>query len=422
MKVLTTTLCYPTPDAPDQGVFVQRRAATVASHPTVDLHVVAPQPTCPLLRKASNYPATLGRSSTRYPRMLSIPLLSRALDGWSFARTIERYIAGENAAGQGPFDLIDAHFVYPDGVGAWRAGRRLGIPVVVTVRGKIVSLSQRTLRRLQMRAMLRGVQGVIAVSESLRDSVHRLAGSDVHVDVIPNGVDAATFHWIDRQRARKLLGWDARLCYVLAVGHLQHVKGFDRLVDIWPRVRMTLGDVRLILAGSERGERRYRRRLLAAIEACNTTTSIDDGSRSIHYVGAHHPQDLNLMYNAADLTVSASRSEGWSNAISESLATGTPVVATAVGAVAQQIDPDESGLIVPNGDDDALATAIVEGLGRDWNRPRIARNGAARTWQHTADEVLAVFERVLQARPRSAHAAGLDLLRQVNRSLLEATP
>jgi glycosyltransferase involved in cell wall biosynthesis len=328
--------------------------------------------------------------------MFSIPVLGWATDGVAFGHALERYIISREKPSA--VDLIDAHFVYPDGVGAWLAGRRLGIPVAVTVRGKIVSLSHKAIRKMQIARMLRGVDARIAVSQSLADWVHRIGGSDLSVDVIPNGAEPATFHPVDRDHVRAELGWDANAKYLLAVGHMQKVKGFDRIVTVMPELRARLGDVRLVLAGSTRGEWSFRRRMRRLIARCG-------GSPAVTFVGPASAERLNLMYNAADLFVNISRSEGWNNAISESLAAGTPVVAFDVGGNAEQICSPQLGSIVPDGDEATLVRTIVASLGASWNRTLIAAHGGARGWPQVAGEVQAVFDRVLQARAAAAGQA-----------------
>ncbi len=414
MRILTTTLCYPTPAAPEQGIFILRRAAAVANRPQTDVQVVAPQPWCPLLRRGrSSFPRGAGAIvpdplPVSYPRLVSVPVLGWAADGLAFAHALTGFVRRWRARGRSGFDLIDAHFVYPDGVGAWLAGRSLGIPVVVTVRGKIVSLSRRTLRRWQIHLMLRGVAARVAVSKSLAGWVHKVGGSDLDVDVIPNGVDADVFHPLDRQRTRATLGWEPATRYILAVGHLQRLKGFDRLVSIMPAVRAAVGDVRLILVGSYRGERSFQAKLLRRITAVNRSTDSGPGNPCVQFIGPASGLTLNDLYNAADLTVNGSRSEGWSNVISESLAAGTPVVATDVGGNREQIINPALGTIVPDGDAPALAQAVAAALRQTWDHAAIARHGAARNWQQTAQQVHAVFARVLAAAQNSPAAPITD--------------
>ncbi|MCL2330143.1 MAG: glycosyltransferase [Phycisphaerae bacterium] len=373
--------------------------------------VVSPQPWCPLLRRSnttsnqkSPHPRPSHQTSldsvsplpTVYPRMFSIPVVGWATDGLAFARALETQI--DILGGPKSIDLIDAHFEYPDGVGAWLAARRLHIPVVVTVRGKIVSLSKKAIRRMQMAAMLRGVDARIAVSRSLAEWVRRIAGNDLEVDVIPNGVDTETFYPIDPTQARTKLGWQQNARYLLAVGHLQRVKGFDRIIEIMPDLRLRLGDVRLVLAGSTRGEWRFKQRVRKLIARCG-------GSPAVMFVGPQSAEQLRLMYNAADLSLNVARSEGWNNSISESLAVGTPVVAFDVGGNAEQIHSPQLGRIVPDGDANALITTIESSLKTKWNRVLIAAHGGSRGWNQVAREVQDVFRRVLQARAAATKQA-----------------
>ncbi len=387
MKVLTTTMCYPSLARPDQGIFVQRRAMALArlGH---DIEVVSPQPWCPLLRPDTGCSDHTSPLPVSYPRMFSIPVVGWVTDGFAYARALKRSLADRSK--QACFDLVDAHFEYPDGVGAVLAGRRLGLPVIVTVRGKIVSLSRHRGRRAQIRAMLRRADGIIAVSRSLAEQTRAIAGGDLHVDVVPNGVDSETFHPRDRVECRRLLDWHPRARYVLAVGHLQRLKGFDRLVAVWPALRAACGDVRLVLAGSRRGERDFAAQLFQDIDRVNHT----DGP-CIEFLGPQSPERLNLLYNAADVTANTSRSEGWCNAIAESLAVGTPVVATDVGGNREQIHSPELGIMVPDDDGDALTAALTRALRSNWDRSAIAAAGSRRSWDQVAREVDAVFQRVL---------------------------
>jgi len=70
-----------------------------------------------------------------------------------------------------------------------------------------------------------------------------------------------------------------------------------------------------------------------------------------------------LLYRAADIFVQPSHVEGMSNALLEAMACGLPAVATTVGAAPQMVDDGVDGLLVPPGDPDALASAMVRLLG-----------------------------------------------------------
>ena len=101
------------------------------------------------------------------------------------------------------------------------------------------------------------------------------------------------------------------------------------------------------------------------------------------------------MLNGADLFVLASRSEGWCNAIVESLACGCPVVATDVGGNREIVNDAGLGRLVPFGDREALCEAVCGALAAEWDRRRIAEIGGRRDWQQVARECVDVFQSVL---------------------------
>jgi hypothetical protein len=117
MRVLTTTICYPTDKHPDQGVFIQRRAAGHGRRRRATVQVVSPQPWCPLLRRTAAPADQDWPVPATYPRMLSIPVLSWIADGVSFGRTLEQYIV--HNGGPSRFDLIDHISFTPT---AWAPG------------------------------------------------------------------------------------------------------------------------------------------------------------------------------------------------------------------------------------------------------------------------------------------------------------
>jgi len=183
---------------------------------------------------------------------------------------------------------------------------------------------------------------------------------------------------------------------VVSVGHLQALKGFHRLVEVWPDVRRRCGDVRLLLIGSEAGEPDYAERLYSTIDDVNEVAGPTRGGAAVTCLGRQAPEDVARLLNAADLFVLASRSEGWCNAIAEALACGCPVVATDVGGNREIVREPGLGELVPLGRRDALVEAVCGALGRDWDRSYIAQVGGLRDWQQVGRECVDVLESVLR--------------------------
>lgn len=381
------------------------------------------------------------------PRMFYLPGVLKVLDAAFYARSLRQGL--RQALGGAKPDLIDAHFEWPDGVGAYHVAREIGAAFVCTLRGKLVSQAAMPAKRRRIREMLLGADALIVVSQSLADLANEIAGRDLSIRVIPNGIDPTVFRRFamnadETAALRAELGWEPNARYIVSVGHLQALKGFHRLVEVWPAVRRRAGDVRLILVGGPAGEPGYERRLEKMIRptglrgdkaagfragasksrtrpggggseaaggrvrASNLRTCPRGGdetagrwtSGSVTVLGRVPPTEVARLLNAADVFVLASRSEGWCNAIAEALACGCPVVATDVGGNGELICDAALGRLTPLGDREALAGTICEALAGRWDRDRIAQAGGRRDWRQVAGECVDVF---MSAMSRRAH-------------------
>ena len=139
-----------------------------------------------------------------HPRFFSIPRYAKCLDGVFYFLCLVGFIARLRRTFS--FDLVDAHFEFPDGVGATLLAKLFHRPVVVTLRGKLVRLSGYRLHRPQLRWMLRHADRVVAVSEYLRDIAGGLGIPPQRVRVIRNGVDTDVFKPMEQTQARALCG------------------------------------------------------------------------------------------------------------------------------------------------------------------------------------------------------------------------
>jgi len=390
VNILSTTLCYPTPANPSQGVFVHRRLAAMAR--LTEVRVVCPVPYFPgwSAKPPDDLPDAV--PPVDYPTMYYLPGVLKTLDATFFSLALRGRL--RTLRGRFPFDLIDAHFVWPDGVGAAMVAWKLGLPIVATVRGKIVSQARHVLRRRRIVAMLRSADGLIAVSNALAQQVRDLAGSALDVRVIPNGVDTDVFKPADPVAARQALGLSPAARYVVSVGQVREIKGFDRLVDVLPEVRRRAGDVRLVLVGPGIGETGYEHRVRRLIQRHGL-------QEAVGLVGPKDPETVARYLAAADVFALATRSEGWCNAIHEALAVGTPVVTTDVGGNRELVSSDDLGLLVPFGQPAALADALASALAGTWDRQAISATGGQRSWDQVAAETLSVIQEILARRSTS---------------------
>lgn len=392
MRVLTFTRLWPNAAMPNHGVFIEERMRRVAALPGVEVETVAPVPWFPPLpgpqrwRRFAKVPRREVRHgiAAEHPRYPLVPRMSAALHGrallagsWSTVRKMHR---------ARPFDLIDAHFLHPDGFAAVKLGERLGIPVVLSARG---SDAQGHAEEPGMRELLAptiaGAAMLIAVSRPIAERLLELGAPADRIAVVPNGIDASVFHpnLAAGTAVRKHVGCMPGERLIVSVGRLERVKGHDVLLDALAILARAVR-VRLLVVGE--GERR------AELE--QQAHRLGLGERVL-FTGSVPHDTLNAWYSAADVFCLPSRSEGHPNALVEALACGVPSVATAVGAAGEVLSP-ECGLIVPPEHPAALATALAAALTRAWDRNRVRDRVAGRSWERVADSVRAVFEEAVR--------------------------
>ena len=382
MRILTFTSLFPNASHPLLAVFVYQRTAHLARVPGNTVQVVAPLPYAPSWfpgkrwQLAASVPReeSIGGLDVFHPRYPLVPKISMPLHGFLMfmgCASLVRHLHQEH-----PFDCIDAHFVYPDGFAACLLGKMLKIPVLVSARGTDMTLypTFKTIRPL-VRWTLQHAAGLAAVSESLKEAMVQVGAPPEKIRVISNGVDADLFFLEPLRDARETLGLPRDSRILVSVGNLLPVKCHERLIYAVADLRERFPTLR----GYIIGEGIARPRLERLIAEANLRDRV-------HLVGSKPNDELRTWFSAADASCLFSSREGWPNVVSESIACGTPVVATGVGGVPEIISSPDLGIVVEQ-DASAISAGIAEALGRNWNREGIAAYGRRRTWDVVGAEV-----------------------------------
>jgi glycosyltransferase involved in cell wall biosynthesis len=394
MNVLVFTSLFPNNVQPNLGIFIAERIARVAQLPGVGVKVVAPVPWYPPLLPGwrSRYRSVLSAETVRgldvlHPRYAMIPKVGMRHHGAMMLRSVLDPVRALHARHR--FDVIDAHYLYPDGHAGIGLGHSLGLPVVVSARGSDVNRFAGLPRiRPMLESTLARADGVIAVSSALRDRMTELGAPASAIDVIPNGVDLAVYSPRDRHEARQRLGLPDRPT-ILYVGNLVPGKGLEALIDAVSRLGGGDDMARragLLLVGGGR--------LRPALEARTASLGVASGVR---FAGEVAHAELADWYSAADVLCLASEREGWPNVLLEALACGTPVVATRAGGIPEIVTSDRVGILA-DGTPDAIAAALRDALRRDWDRATLRAHAEPYTWERAAEAVGRVFERALARR------------------------
>src|SRR5262249_8474844 len=147
-------------------------------------------------------------------------------------------------------DIIDAHYVYPDGFAAILLGKLLRKPVVVSARGSDINLFSKfvTIRPF-IREVLARADALIAVSESLKARMVELGCAPEKITVISNGVDSVKFQSRPKNEMRRLLGLPADRSILLSIGNLTENKGFHILIEAVAALRLQNTGVLLLIIG-----------------------------------------------------------------------------------------------------------------------------------------------------------------------------
>jgi glycosyltransferase involved in cell wall biosynthesis len=390
MRLLTFSTLYPNAAAPTHGVFVENRLRHLVGTGAVTSTVLAPVPWFPSQNarfgawaRHAAAPAEETRHGLRvlHPRFLAIPRVGMSASPYLLYASAARAVARLMREGA-VFDAIDAHYLYPDGVAATWLGRRFGLPVVMTARGSDVTQlpAYAWPRRLILRAA-QDAAAIVTVSAGLHDALRDLGVAPGKMTVLRNGVDLTLFRPLDRVAARAALGLVRPT--LVSVGALIARKGHDRTIAAMQH----LPEWELMIVGDGP--------LRAALQSQAARCGVAD---RVHFMGAQAHESLPQFYAAADISVLASSREGWANVLLESMACGTPVVASPIPGNTEVVRAPEAGLLMRENSAACLAEAVYT-LSFDLpHRARTTAYAARFGWAETSAGQLALFRDVIAAR------------------------
>ena len=254
------------------------------------------------------------------------------------------------------YDVVHSHYWLSSWVGR-ELSQAMGVPHLVTFHtlGLIKMQSragevEQPERPVVEAEVMASADRIIAFSPHERDAMARLYGADAaKVSLVPCGVDLSVFRPLDQKAVRDRLGLNGEKI-LLYVGRVEPLKGLDLLVETAAQMDSEDG-VRVIVVGADvNGDREMDRVKLLAKER--------DLEGQIDFVGQVDHKELPLYYNAADVCVVPSYYESFGLVALESMACGTPVVATRVGGLSTIIQHGRTGYLKPWRCPDAFANSV----------------------------------------------------------------
>lgn len=279
-----------------------------------------------------------------------------------------------------PFDLLHAHFAFPDGFAATRVGKRMRLPVVVTLHGSDVTnvLASESSLAGPVRSAIASAQAIICVSAELERTVRAVLPPEVYTTVIPNGFNQQLF----------TIGTERRDLGYVFVGALRPAKNVGMLLSAYLE-NPVLHDWPLTIVGSG-----------PLKEALEMQVSSSPSTANVRFVGELSREGVADAMRRAGALVLPSMREGYGVVAAEALACGTPVVASHVGGLPEMLADPRAGILIGPGDAEQLAQALRAVQEWPYSSAEVAGASGARPWTERAAQIGDLYAEVIARRKR----------------------
>ena len=389
VRTLLFSTLYPSSALPRAGIFVETRLRELLKTRRVVAKVVAPVRWSPVHHPKFGVYAQIAAAPSRevlngvdvlHPRFLSIPKIGMNIAPFLLAIGAAGALSQLRDEGF-DFEVIDAHYYYPDGVAAAILSRWFDRPLSITARGSDVNLiGDFTWPSWLMKMAARRAQASIGVSEALVDRMQALGFDAKKLIAMRNGIDLQRFYPGDRAELKVVLGL-AQRPVLLTVGNLKETKGQRLIIKSLPLVLSIYPDALLVVLGDGPDA--------AALRELAKGMNL---AKQVRFIGAMQQEQLCRWYSAADVLVLASSSEGWPNVLLEAMACGTPVVASDVGGVREIVRDLRVGRVFLQRDEKSIAQAICEVLDQCSTVAEIRKYSEQYSWDETSRSQAELFE------------------------------
>ncbi|OUR63171.1 hypothetical protein A9Q74_02905 [Colwellia sp. 39_35_sub15_T18] len=390
MNILTISSLYPNNKDPKHGIFIETRLRNLmADFPEIKPIVIAPVPWFPFSSAKFGEYAKFADVVTKevrnnievhHPKYVVIPKIGMYLTPFFMTIAIAKVIKKLKKQDK-HFDLIDGHYFYPDGVAIAKAAKKYNIPFTCTARGTDINLipQQPKARKMIQKVFIQAAH-TMTVCQALKDEMLTLGAKSSDVTVLRNGVDLELFNSSSKEQQQTLkseLQIDNKL--VMSVGWLIERKGHYLVID----AIKSLGNVTLAIAGNGPDKQKLQEQV--------KNLGLED---KVLFLGALSQTELNKWFRAADITVLASSREGWANVLLESMASGTPVVATNVWGTPEVVASEEAGVLVER-NAQSIATGISSLLANPPSREVTRQYAEQFDWHSTSLGQYNIFKRII---------------------------
>ncbi|MBI2651622.1 glycosyltransferase [Candidatus Woesearchaeota archaeon] len=396
IKILALTLSAPTKFHTRSGIFILNQLEYLKNK--CDIRILCPYPFAPktkFLNRYSKYSSvpiidSIGGMKVYRPKYFMFPRNKITLKFINLLLLIESYFIFRKSkkivdeiAKKWDFDIVHTHEIISGFLIANYCKKKYNKPVVITLHGEdITKYSKMKLLHALSKFSLKICDRIIAVSNSMKKEIYETCLSNKSIEVIPSGYHVSRFKVRDTKKCRKVLNVPINKKVILFVGGLEERKGVFYLIQALSLLnknkKMQPFMCYVIGAGS----------LQKKLEELAIKLKISD---KIIFKGQRDPDEVAIWMSASDILVLPSLNEGLPNVISETFASGKPVVATNVAGNPEIVNEKVGYLVAPK-DSNSLAEKIYEALNRKWNKKDLLKRASQFSVTNSVKKILRIYK------------------------------
>lgn len=317
---------------------------------------------------------------------------------YMFLYTLYNFFYTYKTAKKKKVDILHAHWSIPSGFSTLIVGKLLKIPCVITMHGGDVYYNPKQgyifpkiwYIRPILKQILKNADLLTAISEDCKSHAIRAGAPQEKIAIINNGTDTERFKPFINEEVRKIQKkYDIKKESIFICRQLIPRKGVRFAIEAMPLILNKFPETKLLIAG-DGIERPKLEDIINKLRLQN----------NVFLLGWIPNKDLPKFYNACSISVIPSLEEGFGIPAVESMACETPVVASDAGGLPEIVINEYTGLIVPKGDVETLANAIIRLFESPELTERLGKNGREFvlknfSWDKTAKEFITRYEGML---------------------------
>lgn len=404
MKICMITSSYPRHEGDGAGAYVKGLSEALAKRGH-EIHVVAPYD--PDIRKTQASKVHVHRF--RYAPVDSLCLAGhgRALEAdvqlksvvpllmvpFSFSALLKVLFLHQRER----FDLLHGHWAVPGGVISGILSHLMGLPMILTLHGSDVFIIEHNKLYAKMAQVgFTRAKYVTAVSEDLRKRATAIGLRQERSLVVPCGVDI-THYKVIKESMRSQLGIPDDALVIGALGRLVHKKGFKYLISAMPEIVASLPKTYCVIGGG--GD--LHERLIAQAQRLQISEHVllpgyIDWQKTPSYFA------MCDVFAVPSIKDEHGNVDGLPIVLLEAMASKCPIVASQVAGIPSVVRDRKNGLLVPPGNANALASALIEILEKAELRSHLGKqafDSVSRDygWSVVSKQMLSVYERALNS-------------------------